>query len=125
MQKKLLVIISTLVLISLATVLSGEQTEVQLGLTKDDGLVAGECVFPGDEINYTICFENNNEFCVYNVNLVDYLPDELIYLASSDGGQYCPHQVFWNFTMLDPGEQRCVWLLVEVNSEVLFSTSIL
>jgi len=86
-----------------------------LNLSKNDGV---ECVSPGEQINYTICFENLNDFDVNNVTLVDILPEDVQFIAASDSGQYSGGQVEWDFAEILSGEGRCVWLLIEVNSSV-------
>ncbi len=95
-----------------------------LNLSKDDGLGEEGCVGPGGYINYTICFDNLNDYNVTNVILVDTLPEGVTYISSSDGSECCDNQVFWNYTQVMSGEGDCVWLLVQVNSSVAPGTII-
>jgi len=86
-----------------------------LNLEKDDRLEV--CVSSGDEINYTICFDNMNEFTVNNVKLEDTLPSEVIFVDASDGGSYdsVNHNVTWDFGTISTEEGGCAWLLVQVD----------
>jgi len=87
-----------------------------LNLSKDDGVTI--CVNPGDNITYTICFDNKrNIYEVHNVTLVDKLPAEESFVSASDGGIYdaVNHTVIWNIGTLSAGaSQRCVTLNVAV-----------
>jgi len=87
-----------------------------LNLSKDDGVAT--CVNPGDNITYTICYDNTaNTYEVHNVTLVDTLPAEESFVSASDGGIYYAvnHTVIWNIgTLPARAPQRCVTLNVTV-----------
>ncbi|MCK5030326.1 MAG: DUF11 domain-containing protein, partial [Thermoplasmatales archaeon] len=87
-----------------------------LNLEKDDRLEV--CVSPGDEINYSICFDNMNDFSVNNVILEDTLPSEVIFVDASHGGSYdsVNHKVVWDVGTISIEEGGCEWLLVQVDS---------
>ena len=87
-----------------------------LNLSKDDGVAT--CVNPGDNITYTICYDNTaNAYEVHNVTLVDTLPAEESFVSASGGGIYdaVNHTVIWNIgTLPARASQRCVTLNVTV-----------
>ena len=98
-----------------------------LNLTKDDGLEEEECVSPGENINYTICFDNGlNEFDIHNVTLEDTLPANVSFDGASDGGTYdgVNHTVNWDLGTILSGEGDCIWLLVQVDSSTPPETTI-
>ena len=97
-----------------------------LNLTKDDGLEEEECVSPGENINYTICFDNLNDYNVTNVTLKDTLPANVSFDDASDGGTYdgVNHTVTWDLGTILSGEGDCIWLLVEVDSSIPPETAI-
>jgi uncharacterized repeat protein (TIGR01451 family) len=96
------------------------QTEVvfnPLNLSKDDGL-GGQCVNPGQNINYQICYDNAaNNFPVNNVTIVDDLPPEVSYVSDNAGGTYdsVNHRVTWSVGDLPAGDPgSCIELVVNV-----------
>jgi len=98
-----------------------------LNLTKDDGLQPGECISPGQTINYTICFENTNPFIIHNVSLIDTLPADTSYESASDGATYnaTNHKVSWQFASIPASSsQYCVWLRIQVNLTIPPGTKI-
>jgi uncharacterized repeat protein (TIGR01451 family) len=86
-------------------------------LSKVDDVQDGNSVLPGDEITYTIYYANpdpNN--LLTDVNIVDYLPDEVNYVSSEPSGDYEEvfHTVTWPWQM--PGNDlNSVTLIVKVN----------
>ncbi len=73
-------------------------------------------------ITYNICFDNNNnDYTVNNISIVDILPIEVSFLmADGDGtfGQYDPiaHIYRWSYPSLPPGSPGdCLMLVVQVN----------
>ena len=88
-----------------------------LNLSKDDGVTT--CVNPGDNITYTICFDNTaNAYDVHNVVLTDNLPAETTFISATGGGIYnaTTHTVTWNIGTLPAGAtQQCVQLVVQVD----------
>jgi uncharacterized repeat protein (TIGR01451 family) len=99
-----------------------------LNLSKDDGLAEDECVSPGANINYDICYDNTaNAFDVHNVTINDTLPAETSFISASDGGTHNPvtHTVTWNIGTLSAGAaEDCVQLVVRVDPATLPETNI-
>ncbi len=104
-----------------------------LNLTKsiygaEEDQVAGVDV--NDDITYTICFDNNdNDFPVTDVSIVDILPDEVSFVAAGEGkanGAYDPdtHTFTWSYPLLKPGASVCLGLMVRVNPDVTPGTTI-
>jgi uncharacterized repeat protein (TIGR01451 family) len=93
-------------------------------LTKVDDVNYGNCVGPGDEIKYTISYGNpitdpcnpNYIGTLNDVNIIDYLPDELEFISASGGGTYNSnsHRVTWNIGTISPGDANSVKLTVKV-----------
>jgi len=90
-----------------------------------------EHVKVGDIITYNICFDNNdNEFAINNVTVVDTLPNEVNFVsADGDGvfGYYDPNHITcptcvpaptytWTYPSIAPGSSECLQLVVQVNS---------
>ena len=99
-----------------------------LNLSKSDGLAEDECVSPGANINYDICYDNmRNAFDVHNVTINDTLPAETSFISASGGGTYDPvtHTVTWNIGTLSAGAaEDCVQLVVRVDPATLPETTI-
>ncbi|HUW81997.1 MAG TPA: hypothetical protein VMZ31_04260 [Phycisphaerae bacterium] len=91
----------------------------RLVLTKDDGLDYDECVDPNGLITYEICFDNPNDFTVYQVSLVDTLPFNASFVSASDVYNHDPNAgtVTWEFDLLDPNDGQCVELVVQVSPD--------
>ena len=89
------------------------------------GGVTGEVewVDVNETITYGICFDNNdNDYTVTNVSIVDILPDQVSFVtADGDGvfGQYDPntHTYTWLYPSLPPGSSTCLELVVQVNQD--------
>ncbi len=83
-----------------------------------------------EPVTYTICFDNNdNDFSVTDVTLVDVLPDEVTFVAAGEGkahGAYdaAAHSYTWSYPFLLPGSPVCVGLIVRVNPDVTPGTII-
>jgi parallel beta-helix repeat protein len=73
-------------------------------ITKTDDVNDGDCVMPGQEINYTLTY-NFTSAGDTNVLLIDYLPDELDYNSSWPAGDYnaADRTVTWNIGTALPG----------------------
>jgi len=75
----------------------------------------------GGTLSYDICFDNNdNDFSVKNLSIVDALPGELSFVtADGDGvfGEYDPvtHTYAWSYPLVPPETGECVRLTVRVN----------
>jgi len=79
-----------------------------------------DCVNAGDTITYRICFDNNdNDYGVTNVSVVDVLPTEVSFITADDGvfGHYDAnaHTYTWLYPALLPGQSTCLQLVVQVN----------
>jgi uncharacterized repeat protein (TIGR01451 family) len=90
-----------------------------LNLNKTDGLGEEECINPGQDATYTICYDNTgNDFDVENVTLTDYLATEMNFVSASDGGVYDggDHKVVWDIgTLLAGAPEECVELVVQMD----------
>jgi uncharacterized repeat protein (TIGR01451 family) len=99
-----------------------------LNLAKTDGLAPGDCVNAGDNITYTISYDNTqNQNPVNNVTIVDTLPPETNYVSDSGGGIYNAgtHTVTWNIGTLpggDPGGS--IQLVVQVDPSTTLGITI-
>ena len=91
-------------------------------LSKDDGLAEGECISPGEDITYEICYDNTeNSYDAHKVKIVDELPTEVSFLSATGGGSYDSntYSVIWDIGTLSAGAaQHCVELTVHVFSTV-------
>ena len=85
-----------------------------LNLNKDDGL--NVCVDTGDDITYTISYENGNPTDVTGVTITDTLPTEVTYVSCTGGCSQSASTVTWNIGTLTPGQSGSVTLTVNVNS---------
>ncbi len=91
-----------------------------LRLSKVDNVNDDDCVEPGDLITYTIDYNyptGPNLPDINDVNIIDYLPDEVNYVSSDPCGFYDSNSrtVRWPIGTIQPGEANCVTLTVEVN----------
>jgi uncharacterized repeat protein (TIGR01451 family) len=83
-----------------------------------------------EPVTYTICFDNNdNDFSVTDITVVDVLPDEVTFVAAGEGkahGAYdaAAHSYTWSYPFLLPGSSVCVGLIVRVNPDVAPGTVI-
>jgi len=83
-----------------------------------------------EPITYTICFDNNdNDFSVTEVTVVDVLPDEVSFVAAGEGKAYgvydaVTHSYTWSYPFLLPGSSVCLGLVVRVNPNVAPGTVI-
>ncbi len=86
-------------------------------LTKVDDV--NDCVGLGDEINYTISYSylsDANCSDINDVNIIDYLPEEVEYRSSDPCGTYHSdnHTVTWNIGTLEPNESGSYMLKVRM-----------
>jgi uncharacterized repeat protein (TIGR01451 family) len=105
-----------------------------LNLTKsivEDGNDPVKGVDANKPITYTICFDNNdNDFPVTDVSVVDILPDEVTFVAADKednaSGAYDPvaHTYTWSYPFVKPGASVCLGLVVHVNPDVPPGTTI-
>ncbi len=88
-------------------------------LTKVDDVDDGNCVGPGDEINYRIDYNypaGPNYLDINDGNIIDYLPPEIDFNSASAGGVYDSNSntVTWYIGTLHPGDKGFVTLKVKV-----------
>ena len=104
-----------------------------LNLTKTiAGAAEGEVAWvdADESVTYTINFDNNNnDFPVTGVSVVDFLPDEVQYVGignETPSGKYdaTEHTYTWTFSSLDPGEAVRLDLNVKVNKDVAPGTTL-
>ena len=95
------------------------------------GAVEGEVAWVdiNAPVTYTICFDNNdNNFAVTEVSVVDILPDEVTFVSADGGktgGKYDPatHTYTWSYPLLESGAAICLGLVVNVNPDVAPATT--
>jgi uncharacterized repeat protein (TIGR01451 family) len=103
-----------------------------LNLSKSiHGKVGGqiEQISVDDVVTYTICFDNNDgDFAVTDVLLVDFLPAEVSFVSADDSalGSYddATHSYTWSYPDLPPGSAVCVGLVVQVKQNIPLGTTI-
>ena len=94
-----------------------------LDFEKTDDVGDNDCVGPGDEFTYTICWENTSDTTFEDANIVDYLPDGVDYdwLISIIPYETDPnysvedHTYTWELGTIAPDDSGCVSLTVTVN----------
>ena len=99
-------------------------------LWKTDDVNDLDCVSPGDELTYTICWAEPNSLTLENVKIIDYLPEGVTCLGGNwstdpntgmpcwiDDPAYDPntHTYTWEIGTLEPNDIGCVSLTVTVN----------
>jgi len=89
-------------------------------ISKADDVPDGDSVLPGDTITYTINYRylrEPNVGDITDVNIVDYLPDDVSYVSSTPLGDYNNvfHAVTWNISTLEPNQSGFVTLTVKAN----------
>jgi subtilisin family serine protease len=97
-------------------------SRVRPKLEKVDDVNGCDCRWPGDEINYRIDYNypaGPNLPDINDVNLIDYLPDEVDFNSASGdcnwGYDPCSRTVTWHIGTLSPGSSGSVTLKVKVN----------
>jgi uncharacterized repeat protein (TIGR01451 family) len=90
-------------------------------------------VEPGETYTYGVSFQNNNDFSVTDVTIVDTLPDEVAFvMATDDGvnGHYAfdektgKHTYTWIYEELPPKTSTLLEITVQVNPDILAGTII-
>jgi len=98
----------------------------QLALTKIDDVNYGDLVLPDDYLTYTISYGNpvtakSNPIyigTVNDVNIIDYLPDEIDFISASGPNMVYDSNsraVTWQIGTLTPGKTNSVTLTVNIN----------
>ena len=82
-----------------------------------------ETVEPGDTYTYGVSFDNNNDFTVTDVLIVDMLPEEVSFISADDdgvNGYYDPdtHSYIWSYQLLPPGTSTLLELTVKVDDKI-------
>jgi hypothetical protein len=87
-----------------------------LTLEKDDDVSGGNSVVPGNYVTYTISYDANGT-AVNDINIVDYLPQEVDFNSASGNWGYDPfyRTVTWNIGDLDADDSGSVTLSVKIN----------
>ncbi len=92
-------------------------------LQKVDDVNDLHCRSPGDEITYTICYQNISNQTLENVVLIDWLPPGVTYPPGQQKGYSDPnynpqdHFYMWQLGTIDPNVSGCVQLTVVVNEQ--------
>lgn len=87
-----------------------------------------ECVSPGDVIKYRICFDNNdNDYAVTGVSVVDILPTEMSFVTADGNGVYGhydvnAHTYTWLYPVVLPKVSTCLELVVQANQDAAGDT---
>ena len=111
-------------LLTLEMTTSGPLPPPSLELTKVDDVNYGNCVGPGDNITYSICYAANG-YGDTNVMITDYLPNEVNYISSVPAGTYNndTNTVTWNINF--PSDAcGCVELTVQVKHDAIQGSTI-
>jgi hypothetical protein len=91
--------------------------DLSVTLTKVDDVNDDNCIDPNREITYTIDYSypaGPNCPNIIDVNIIDYLPAEVVFKSASVGGNYDPgpRRVSWYIGTLHPGTAGSVTLTV-------------
>ena len=90
-------------------------------------------VEPGTTYTYGISFQNNNDFSVTDVTIVDVLPDEVDFVMATDDGvnghydideQTGKHTFTWTYEEIPPHTTTLLEITVQVRPNVVASTII-
>jgi len=88
-----------------------------LNLQKSDGLGEDECVSPGQNITYTLSYDNQNPNDVTGVTITDALPLTYVdFVSASDGGTLSGNIVTWDIGTVATGTSGSVTVTVQVKS---------
>ena len=103
-------------------VVMGSQVTIAepLSLSKSDGISKDECVVSGEDLTYTICYDNlSNSYEVHNVIITDTLPDKASFVSADNKGEYeeSSHSVTWDIgSLTDEAIKKCVQLTINVTA---------
>ena len=76
---------------------------------------------PGQEIVYTICFENNQTVALHDIVIVDTLPAGTVFVSTDgDSGYYdaASHSYIWTYDTVEPGTVQCLNLTVRLGYDL-------
>jgi hypothetical protein len=87
-----------------------------------DDVNNGDCVGPGDDVNYTISYSYPcGESCpdINDVNIIDELPEDVEFVSSEpEPNEIIDSNIIWNIGTLSPSESGSVMLKVWVKGSV-------
>jgi len=77
----------------------------------------------GDTYTYGISFDNNNDYTVTDVSIVDILPKEVTFVSAHDdgvNGHYDPdtHSYIWSYQLLPPGSSTLLEITVKMKDDI-------
>jgi len=80
-------------------------------------------VAPGDTFTYGISFDNNNDYTVNDVSIVDKLPSEVSFVTADDdevNGHYDldTHTYTWSYPSIPPGSSTLLEITVQANKGI-------
>ena len=83
-------------------------------ITKDSDVC--DCVNSGDDITYTICYDNPWNCNIYDVVITDILPENTTFKSASDNGinDSATHTVTWNIGTVNALTKACITVTVTV-----------
>lgn len=87
-------------------------------LMKTNDVAEGDCREPGDEITYTICWDNTTGITFEDTSIIDVLPADVNVVSADPAGVYDQdkHSYEWDLGTISPNDADCVELTVVVNS---------
>jgi len=96
-----------------------------LDFAKTDDLASNDCAGPGDELTYTLCWDNTGESTFENAYIVDYLPagvdydwlESVVPLVADPNYNQGEHTYTWELGTIAPDDSGCVSLAVTVNEK--------
>jgi uncharacterized repeat protein (TIGR01451 family) len=88
-----------------------------LDFEKTDDVNSIDCAGPGDELTYTICYNNTSESTFENAYIVDYLPEGVDFVLADPNYNQDEHTYTWELGTIAPDDSGCVSLTVTVNEK--------
>jgi uncharacterized repeat protein (TIGR01451 family) len=96
-----------------------------LAVDKVDDVADGNCVGVGDNIQYTVSYENTGDTDLSGVTIVDDLPLEADFVSATGGGTHVSGTVTWNIGNVAKGASSSVQVDVQVNSSATPGSTII
>ena len=77
----------------------------------------------GDTFTYGISFDNNNDYTVTDVLIIDMLPNKVSFISADDdgvNGHYDPdtHSYIWSYQLLPPGSSTLLEITVQADPDI-------